>query len=461
MRFSVFDRDVDMLHGNLLGAVAKFAIPLAITGILQLLFNAADMIVVGRFVGPTALAAVGSTGSLIALLTNFFMGFSVGTGVLVARNFGSENRQGVEKGVHTSVALSAVSGLFVSVLGLIFARPMLEVMSSPADVIDQAALYLRIYFLGMPFTMMYNFGAAILRAVGDTRRPLYYLTTAGAANLVMNVVFVVVFGMGVVGVALATAISQVLAFVLVFGCLLRTDRWIRLEIRRIRADMDTLRELIRIGLPAGLQSTLFSISNVIIQSSVNSFLSMAMAANSAASNIESFTYTINNAMYQAAMTFTSQNVGAGQKWRIKPIMAACFILELAVGVFVSGMALLFASPLLSLYTDDPEVIRIGILRMQCICLFIPVCGLMDGMVGILRGMGYSIMPMLVSLTGICVFRLGWIFTVFTRYHTLPILYASYPISWTITLLIHFACFLFALRKPAWKETREGKTFALR
>lgn len=450
-----------MLHSPLISSVAMFALPLAITGVLQLLFNAADMIVVGRFVGPTALAAVGSTGSLIALLTNFFMGFAVGTGVVVARNFGSGDMQGVEKGVHTSVLMSFVCGLFVCVLGLVAARPMLVLMSSPDDVIDQAALYLRIYFLGIPFTMMYNFAAAILRSVGDTKRPLYYLTTAGVANVLMNLLFVIVFKMDVAGVALATAISQLMALALTLNCLIRTDRCIKLDVKKLHIDIPTLKEIFRIGLPAGLQSTLFSVSNVLIQSSVNSFLSTAMAANSAAGNIENFTYTINNSMYQASVTFTSQNVGAKQKWRIKPIMLVCLGMNLIVGGIVSALALTFARPLLSLYTSDPEVIRIGITRMKIVCMFIPVCGMMDGMVGVLRGMGYSIMPMFVSLAGACGFRIVWIYTVFRTYHTIPILYSSYPISWTITFLTHFICFLVIIRKPEWEEARRGELLRIR
>ena len=453
MRF--LKSDVDMLHSPLIGSVAKFALPLIITGVLQLLFNAADMVVVGRFTGPEALAAVGSTGSLIALFTNLFMGLSAGTSVIVARAFGAGDNQGVRKGVHTSIAVALVSGLFVMAAGLLGGRGMLRLMGSPDDVIDQAALYLRIYFVGMPIMMVFNFAAAVLRAVGDTQRPLYYLTTAGVANVVMNLVFVIVFHMGVAGVALATVLSQAMALALTLNCLLRTDRVIRLDPRALKVDMPTFRELLRVGLPAGLQSTLFSISNVLIQSSVNSFGSTVMAANSAAANIESFAYCVNNSMYQAAVTFTSANVGAKQEWRIRRIARTCIAMNYVVGGCVCALAMLCNHPLLSLYTSDPTVIEYGKLRMAIICLFIPVCGSMDDMVGVLRGMGYSIMPMLVTLIGACGLRVVWIMTVFQRYHSLRLLYASYPISWTITVTVHLICFWAALRKPRWKEARAG------
>ena len=448
-------KDVDMLHSPLIGSVAMFALPLILTGVLQLLFNAADMVVVGRFTGPEALAAVGSTGSLIALFTNLFMGLSAGTSVIVSRAFGAGDNLGVRKGVHTSITVALVSGLLVMALGLLGGRGMLHLMGSPEDVIDQAALSLRIYFVGMPIMMVFNFAAAVLRAVGDTQRPLYYLTTAGVSNLLMNLLFVIVFHMGVAGVALATVLSQALALGLTLNCLLRTDRVIRLDVRALSIDKATFKELLRVGLPAGLQSTLFSISNVLIQSSVNSFGSTVMAANSAAANIESFAYCVNNAMYQAAVTFTSANVGAKQEWRIRRIARTCLAMNLAVGGVVCVLAMLFNHPLLSLYTSDPTVIEYGKLRMAIICMFIPVCGWMDDMVGVLRGMGYSIMPMIVTLIGACGLRVVWIMTVFLKFHSLKILYASYPISWTLTVSVHLVCFWMALRKPRWKEARAG------
>lgn len=455
MRFSMLKRDVDMLHSPLIPSVLMFSLPLMVSGILQILFNAADMVVVGRFVGPTALAAVGSTGSLTALFTNLFLGLSVGTGVVVARAFGSGDRDAVEKGVHTSIAVSALGGVFVAVLGIIGARAMLKLMGSPDDVIDQATLYLRVYFVGMPFIMVYNFASAILRSVGDSQRPTFYLTIGGIANVIMNLVTVIVFHMGVAGVAIATAISQVIACVLTLINLLHTDRVVRFNPKKLSIDLPTTIELIKIGLPAGLQSTLFAISNVLIQSAVNSFQSTVMAGNSAAGNIDNFAYTLNNAMYQSAITFCSQNIGAKQYNRIRPIARTCLGLNFVLGGIMCALILVFNAPLLSFYTNDAEVVRYGILRMSIVTSFIPVCGMMDCMVGIMRGMGYSVVPMFVSLAGACLFRVIWILTIFQHFHTLEILYASYPISWVLTLSVHFLCYWITLHKPQWKEVLEG------
>lgn len=455
MRFSALRQDVDMLHAPLIPSVLKFSIPLMISGILQILFNVADMIVVGQFNGPTALAAVGSTGSLTALFTNFFIGLSVGTGVVVARAFGSNDHESISKSVHTSVALSAICGLIVCVIGLFCARFMLEIMDSPADVIDQATLYMRIIFIGMPFSMMYNFASAILRSVGDSNRPTIYATIGGAVNIVLNVIFVAAFNMGVAGVAWATVISQALTFGLALNNLLHTERSIKLDLKKLSIDVPIMKEIVKIGLPAGLQSTLFAISNVLIQSSVNSFQSTVMAGNSAAGNIDNFAYTLNNAIYQSAVTFTSQNVGAKQKWRIRPITRTCLGMNLILGGLMCALLLLFNEPLLGMYSSDPQVIAYGMLRMSIITMFIPVCGMMDAMVGILRGMGYSIMPMIVSLAGACVFRVIWIMTIFQKYHTLNILYSSYPISWVLTFSVHFLCYWTIMHKAQWKEALEG------
>jgi len=455
MRINFLRSDVDMLHAPLIPSVLKFSIPLMLSGLLQILFNVADMAVVGQFDGPLALAAVGSTGSLTALFTNFFIGLSVGTGVVVARAFGSGDCDAIQKSVHTSVAVSFICGLLVCVIGLVGARGMLQLMDSPADVIDQATLYMRIIFVGMPFSMMYNFAAAILRSVGDSNRPTIYLTLGGVLNVILNMIFVIVFKMGVAGVAWATVISQALSFGLAINNLLHTDRVIKVDLKKLSIDMPTFKELVKIGLPAGLQSTLFAISNVLIQSSVNSFQSTVMAGNSAAGNIDNFAYVLNNAIYQSAVTFTSQNVGAKQKWRIRPIARTCLGMNLILGGLTCVLLMVFNRPLLGLYTSDPAVIEIGILRMSIITMFIPVCGMMDAMVGILRGMGFSIMPMIVSLMGACVFRVIWIMTIFAHFHTLQILYVSYPISWALTFGVHFVCYWAALHKPQWKEALEG------
>ncbi len=449
-RFSL-KQDVDMLHSPLLPSILQFSLPLMLSTMLQLLFNAADMVVVGRFDGANALAAVGSTGSLISLFTNFFISLSVGTSVLVARSFGANDHDAIEKSVHTSIAVSAACGLFVGALGLAFARGILGVMGTPEDIIGLAALYLRIYFLGMPFSMIYNFAAAILRSVGDSTRPTLYLTISGAVNVVLNMVFVIVFKMGVAGVAWSTVISQALACVLTVLTLMRTDRSCKLVLKKIRIDLPIMRELFKIGLPAGLQSTLFSVSNVLIQSSINSFGSAVVAGNSAGGNVESFTYAINSAIYQSAITFTSQNLGAKQKWRVPKITKTCLLLDLGVGCALAALVMLFARPLLGLYTTDPQVIEYGIIRMTYLVIPLAIGALMDAMTGILRGMGLTIVPMVVSLCGICVFRVFWIFVVFANFRSLEVLYLSYPVSWIITFAAHFACYLHTLRSPAWKN----------
>jgi len=410
---------------------------------------------VARWAGGTALAAVGSNGPLVNLIINVFLGLSVGASVAVSQYYGAGDHKGVHQVVHTAMAISAVSGVFTMIVGVLISRQALVWMDTPADVIDQATLYMRIIFVGMPFSMMYNFAAAILRSVGDSNRPTIYLTLGGVLNVILNMIFVIVFKMGVAGVAWATVISQALSFGLAINNLLHTDRVIKVDLKKLSIDMPTFKELVKIGLPAGLQSTLFAISNVLIQSSVNSFQSTVMAGNSAAGNIDNFAYVLNNAIYQSAVTFTSQNVGAKQKWRIRPIARTCLGMNLILGGLTCVLLMVFNRPLLGLYTSDPAVIEIGILRMSIITMFIPVCGMMDAMVGILRGMGFSIMPMIVSLMGACVFRVIWIMTIFAHFHTLQILYVSYPISWALTFGVHFVCYWAALHKPQWKEALEG------
>ena len=433
--------EMDMTTGALLPKVLMFSGPLILTGILQLLYNAADIVVVGRFAGAQALAAVGSTGSLINLLVNVFMGLSVGASVVIARAYGAGDFLAVRTGVHTAITVAAVAGVVVGIIGVVAARPLLTLMGSPEDVIDSATLYVQIYFMGMPANMLYNFGAAILRAVGDTRRPLYYLTIAGVVNVLLNLVLVIYFHMSVAGVAIATVTSQVISMALVLTCLIRTDGAIHLNLKELRINGKQLKEIFRVGLPAGLQGSLFSISNVLIQSSINSFGSIAMAGNSAAGNIEGFIYTAMNSLHQANLTFASQNLGARQYGRVRKVMWVCLGTVTAIGL---GMGMLFYAmgpTLLSFYNTDPEVIRYGMLRLSVIVTTYALCGLMDVMVGQLRGIGYSIMPMIVSLTGACLLRVVWIFTVFAANPTLEILYISYPISWAATFLTHMACYL--------------------
>lgn len=446
--------EIDMCHGPLLGKLLTFSLPLMLSGVLQLLFNAADIVVVGQYVGSSALAAVGSTGSLINLLVNLLIGLSVGTNVMVARYYGARQVEKVGQTVHTAVLLSLVSGVVMIAVGGILAGPLLTLMGTPDTVLDQAAVYVRIYFAGMPVIMLYNFGSAILRAVGDTKRPMYFLIIAGIANVLMNLLFVIGFHMGVAGVALATVLSQCISAGLVLVCLMRTEGCIQLSLKKLKIHKEPLLGMIKIGLPAGLQGSIFSISNVLIQSSVNSFGDLAMAGNAAASNIEGFIYTCMNALYQAAVSFTSQNHGAGQYKRIRRIMGSCVLIVSTVGFVLGGAALIGAPVLLSIYSGDPQVIQFGIMRMQIICLTYFTCGIMDVMVGCLRGLGYSIMPMIVSLAGACGFRILWIFTIFAWDRSLSILYISYPISWVITFAVHMLCFLMVSRKLPKEDQQE-------
>lgn len=437
--------EMDMCSGALLPKILLFSLPLMLSGILQLLFNAADIVVVGRFAGNEALAAVGSTSSLTNLLVNVFMGLSVGANVLVARFYGAGNKKELDEMIHTAIATSVVSGIILVFLGIILARPALALMGTPEDVIDHSVLYMRIYFAGMPVMMLYNFGSAVLRAIGDTKRPLYYLLFAGVVNVVLNLIFVIFFHMGVAGVALATVISQAVSAILVVRCLILNDGSVKLDMRKLRIVPDKLLKMIQIGIPAGLQGAMFSISNVLIQSSVNSFGSIAMAGNTAAQNIEGFAYTAMNALHQGAVSFSGQNYGAHKFKRIAKTALICEGMVVVIGILMSAVILLLRYPLLSLYSTDAEVIQFGINRLLIICTTYFLCGMMDVMVGILRGMGYAIAPMIVSLTGVCALRVVWIYTVFAKYRTLQVLYISYPVTWTITFLVQMLIFVVIYR----------------
>lgn len=444
--------EMDMCSGPLLSKILVFSIPLMLSGILQLLFNAADIIVVGRFTGNEALAAVGSTSALINLIINLFIGVSVGTNVVAARYYGARDADGVSETVHTAILTALVGGVFLIFAGILLAKPMLEWMGTPEDVIDLSVLYMRIYFVGMPAFMVYNFGAAILRAIGDTKRPLYFLTLSGVINVVFNLIFVIVFKLGVAGVALATIISQAISAVLVLMCLIKTEGPCHLDLRQLKFHKRTLAAMLRIGLPAGLQGAIFSISNVLIQSSVNSFGSLVMAGNTAASNIEGFVYNAMNSIYQTSLSFTSQNMGAKQFKRVDKILLECLLVVAVVGIVLGNGAYIFGDKLLGIYSSDPQVIQYGLIRMSFVSATYFLCGLMDVMVGSIRGLGYSIMPMLVSLTGACLFRVIWIFTIFQWDKTLECLYVSYPISWILTASVHLLCYLLVRKKAfAWAE----------
>lgn len=440
--------EIDMCNGPLLGKLLIFSLPLMLSGILQLLFNAADLIVVGRYAQDTntALAAVGSTGSLTNLIINVFIGLSVGTNVLVARFYGGRRNDEVNRVVHTSIIISLIFGVFLAFFGIATARYLLGLMDTPADVLDQATLYMRIYFAGMPVIMLYNFGSAILRAMGDTKRPLYYLLLAGVVNVILNLIFVIQFHLDVAGVAIATVISQAISAVLIVISLMKSDGPCRLDLKKLRIHRPELLKMAQIGLPAGFQGAIFSVSNVLIQSSINSFGSTAMAGSTAAANIEGFVYTAMNTFHHTTVNFTSQNLGAHKFDRIKKSILLNLILVTIVGLVLGGGAYLFGPQLLRIYNDDPHVISYGMIRIFYICVPYFLCGIMDTFVGGIRGMGVSVIPMITSLIGACGLRILWIYTVFQWNRTLPVLFLSYPVTWLITALAHMICCIIIYRR---------------
>ena len=435
---------MDMVSGPLAGKLLVFALPLMLSSLLQLLFNAADVVVVGRWAGPEALAAVGSNTALINLLVNLFVGFSVGATVVVARDLGAGREEEARKSVHTSVTLALFSGIFLTLAGTLLARQLLVWTSSPADVIDLSTLYLRIYFCGMPANMLYNFGAAILRSQGDTRRPLYFLAIAGVTNVGLNLIFVICCHMSVAGVALATIISQYISAALVLRCLMGDQGALRLDLRALGLDKRVVRRILQVGLPAGFQGIVFSLSNVVIQSSINSFNSTVIVAGSSASaNIEGFVYASMNAFYQTALTFTSQNYGAGQCKRVDRTLFLCQAYVVITGLVLGNLAVFFGPTLAGIYAPGQQaVIAQAVLRLKYVCSLYCICGIMDTMVGILRGLGYSVVPMVVSMIGACGTRLLWVATIFRANPTPALLYLSYPVSWTITAFVHILFFLF-------------------
>ncbi len=438
--------EIDMCSGSLLPKILAFSIPLMASSILQLLFNAADMVVVGRFAGSTALAAVGANASLINLLTNLFIGFSVGANVMVAQFYGARKEREMSETVHSALVLSQVCGIILLFLGILAAPQILILMGTPQDVLGQAVLYIRIYFVGMPVVLLYNFGSSILRALGDTKRPLYYLLAAGVINIILNLIFVIGLGMGVAGVALATVISQCVSAVLILRCMMRLDGGCRVRFSKLAMKRDKVLLIMRIGLPAGLQGTVFSLSNVLIQSSVNSFGSVAMAGNTAASNIEGFIYMAMNSYHQTALSFSSQNFGAGNYRRIVKVLLECLAMVTMVGLVMGWAAYLFGNQLLGIYSSDSRVIEVGMLRLSVICTTYCLCGIMDVLVGALRGIGSAVLPMVVSLLGACGFRILWIYTVFQQEQSLWMLYLSYPVSWILTAVVHAVCFVLIMRK---------------
>lgn len=438
-----------MLQGPLFLNIVTYTIPIILTSLLQLLFNAADLVIVGRYCGSISVAAVGATGYITNLVINLFIGLSVGAGVCMAHAIGSRDETAMHRTVHTTLPTALVSGVVLTVIGVAFSETLLIWMGTPEDVLPLSALYMRIYFCGMTFNMVYNFCAAVLRAAGDTKSPLIFLTIAGVINVVLNVFFVTVFHMNVAGVALATTISQGVSAVLVVIALMRRTDGCRLQLKKLRFYKAQLTKMIAKGLPAGIQGSMFSVSNVVIQSSINSFGEVFMSGNAAASNIEGFAYVCMNAFHQTALNFTGQNVGAGQYKRVSRIAGICLGCVTVVGIVVGGAIYLFAPQLLSIYiTDSPEAIGYGVQRMAYVVIPYFLLGLQDVTTGLLRGMGSSLAPMLISVLGVCGLRICWIYTIFQipQFHTPDWLFVSYPISWVVTFFAQFALYIIVYRK---------------
>lgn len=442
--------EIDMSTGSLLPKLIMFTIPVMLSGLLQLLFNAADLIVVGRFASSNALAQVGATTAIINLIVNLLIGLATGTNVTLARYYGAKDNRGISETVHTTMVLAVIGGTIIGIVGVTGARPLLTMMGTPDDILDGAVLYMRIVFIGMPVSAVYNYGAAILRAVGDTRHPLYYLVAAGIMNVILNLFFVIVCHLAVAGVAIATTLSQVLSMVLIVRCLMKSEGTYRLELKKLRIYKDKLIQLLRLGVPAGLQGCVFSFSNVIIQSSINTFGSAVISGNTAAGSIDGFMFCAVDSFNQTATSAISQNMGARNYKRSEKVVRYCSIITTLLGVIVSVIALLLREQLIGIYASDAEVIEYGVYRMLICCPIYFTAGLMNMMGGVNRGLGYSMLPTIVSLIGACVFRIVWIYTVFAAVPTLLVLYISYPITWSITTVAHYISY-FAIKKRAYQK----------
>ena len=444
----IHKHEIDMTSGSVLKKMLLFSFPLMGSSILQLLFNAADIIVIGRFAGDNSLAAVGATASLINLLVNLFVGLAIGANVLTARYYGAKRDADISQTVHTSIALSIVCGAGLAVIGILISNPILAMMGTPDEILPLSTIYMQIYFAGMPAMMIYNFGSAVLRAKGDTARPLMYLAIAGVLNVGLNMFFVISLKMDVAGVAAATSISQCLSAFLVLRCLSREPDAFKLERKLLKIHGHKLKIILQIGLPAGFQGVLFALSNVIIQSSINSYGKYVMAGSAASSNLENFTYFAMNAFYQAAISFTSQNVGAGKYERVKKILICAVSCAAVAGITIGNLTYLFGTPLLGIYSKSTLVVKEGLKRMMYICIPYFLCGIMDTMTGMIRGLGYSILPMIVSLLGACVLRIIWILTVcqLPAFHHVEFVYASYPVTWVITTTVHTICYVVITKK---------------
>lgn len=433
--------EIDMCNGSIMDKLISFALPLMLSGILQLMFNAVDIIVVGHFSSSQALAAVGSTTALINVFVNLFIGVSLGTNVLAARCYAAGKDKEMSEVVHTSILFALISGIVMAIIGVLLAKPALQLMQTPADVIDQSALYMRIYFLGMPFFMLYNYGAAVLRAVGDTKRPLMYLILSGIVNTLLNLFLVIVFRLAVAGVAISTIIAQCMSCILILNCLRKSESSYKLTFSGLNIKWVYLRQIFQVGIPAGIQSTVINFSNALLQSSVNSFGSTAMAGYTAANNILGFLYASVNAVTQACMSFTSQNFGVGKYKRVDLVLRDCMILTVGVSLVLGGGAYLFGNEVLRIYTNDSEVVRCGVEILSITTVPYFLCGIMDLFPGSLRGMGYSTVPMILSVVGTVGMRIFWIYRVFPLHRSLYVLFISYPASWTFTIIMQVICFI--------------------
>ena len=445
--------EIDMCNGSIMDKLISFSLPLMLSGILQLMFNAVDIVVVGRFSGSQALAAVGSTTALINIFTNLFIGISLGANVLAARFYASGKEKEMSETVHTAITLALISGIIMAGVGLLLAKWALWLMGTPSDVIELSTLYMRIYFCGMPFFMLYNYGAAILRAVGDTKRPLVFLIISGVANAGLNMILVIIFHMGVAGVGIGTVISQLISCVLVLRCLYKSEGCYQLRFSKLRIQKVYLRQIFQVGIPAGIQSTVINFSNALLQSSVNSFGSTAMAGYTAANNILGFLYASVNAVTQACMSFTSQNYGVGKYKRMDRVLINCLILSVVISGVLGCGSYAFGTEILKVYTEDPKVIQCGleILSMTTVTYFL--CGIMDLFPGALRGMGRSGVPMILSIIGTVGTRIVWIFMLFPQHRSLKFLFISYPASWLFTIVMQVICFFF-VRKQVHAKGRE-------
>ncbi|MDY3889083.1 MAG: MATE family efflux transporter [Agathobacter sp.] len=434
--------EIDMTNGTIMDKLISFAFPLMVSGALQLMFNAVDLVVVGRFSGRQSLAAVGATTALINLFINLFIGISLGANVLAARYYAAKRDREMSETVHTAITFAVLSGIVVAIVGFTFSKVALILMDTPEDVLPLSTLYMRIYFLGMPFFMTYNYGAAILRAVGDTKRPLVYLIIAGVINATSNIFLVLVAKMGVAGVAIATVFSQLISCILVIRCLCNVEGSYRLEFGKLRIHKQYLKPIFKVGIPTGIQSTVINFSNVLLQSSVNSFGSIAMAGYTAANNLLGFLFMSINSVTQACMSFTSQNYGVGKYKRMDRVLLDCLILTVSVAAVLGSLAYVFGPQLLHFYADDPEVIACGvdILAITTIPYFL--CGIMDLLPGAMRGMGYAIIPMILSIVGTVGTRILWIYVFFPQHRSLSFLFISYPASWFATIVLQVICYYF-------------------